>query len=257
MLYTWNRLVFHHPSDANMFVHACTEQQLAQKISNLGLTIRAQDTRLWMPYIMSRDRHRSLEADFPSLRELHVRFRSAEWRQDLSPENNMRLWSEDSLLHEVVDGIRNIYIPSVPRKRKNSRKEEISVDEGRLRSKPTIKVTCACRVNSAHFDTLTSPLPDPDTEGAHLPDLSLTDNGTGVIQQTPPMLGEATTSPIPIHDGEPFRGFNPIDLQTNPVKTIDEPKFGLAHVAHTPFADKNGILLSLEIHVLEPRKDNG
>jgi hypothetical protein len=286
MLYTLNTLTFHHPSDANMFVRAYSAPTLSRHISYLNLHIKAQDTRLWMPYITSRDRHRSLEADFPHLRELGIRFRSNKWQHSLTPEANLKIWSEDSRLDEIVDGIRNVYLPDGPRHRHskhdreldtyisnnsaslppdnrshNYDKERMDLDRSdsshRQTSIPIIKVTCACRVHSSHFNALTAPPPSTlttDGVNSNLPDLSEANNGTGVIQQTPPTVGEA---PTPVREGDPFRGFTPMDLRTNPIKKLHDPDLGSANVAHTPFADKNGVLLGLEIHSLDPKKDGG
>ena len=115
VLYTSNCLAFQHPSDANMFVRAISSPLHGQRITQLHLQIRAQDTRLWMPYITSTDPCRSLKADFPCLRDLSVRFRSNKWQHALPPDANMRLWSEDSRLDEVIDGLRHVYLPKVPK----------------------------------------------------------------------------------------------------------------------------------------------
>ncbi|KAI7564239.1 hypothetical protein KC346_g21572, partial [Hortaea werneckii] len=52
LLYSLNHLVFHHPSDANMFVRALASPPLARRFTTVvSLHIKATDTRLWMPYL--------------------------------------------------------------------------------------------------------------------------------------------------------------------------------------------------------------
>ena len=111
MLYALNGMAFQHPSDANMFVRAMTSPAYSRCITKLRLHVRAQDTRLWMPYLTSSiDRSRSLKADFPSLRELHVRYISNKWNHALPPEQNMKLW-EDAKFEEVINGLRQVFYP--------------------------------------------------------------------------------------------------------------------------------------------------
>ena len=275
LLYTLNNMTFHHPSDANMFVRAVSSV-LSRYIANLSLHIKAQDTRLWMPYLTSRDHSRSLKADFPNLRELSIRFRSNKWQHALPPEANMKIWSEDSRLDEIVDGLRHVFLSNGPHEPKNEREFETCIssqpgafplDPGdasykkqwldiqsaraaflaKQEATPTIKVVCACRVHSTHFSALTTV-----TTTAPGPDLAQPGNGTGVIQQTTDL---ATSQPAPVQEGEPFHGFTPVDLQAG-IKKLYDPDLGSANVSRTPFADKNGILLCLEIHCLDPKRDN-
>ena len=276
LLYALNTMTFHHPSDANMFVRAISSPILSRHIANLNLHIKAQDTRLWMPYLTSRDLSRSLKSDFPNLRELSIRFRSNKWQHTLPPESNMKIWSEDSRLDEIIDGLRHVFMPDMPRGPKNEaeyetflsnhsanfpldpsdpqyRKQWLEIHKARTAfvakkdSTPTIKVVCACRVHDRHYTALTTALP-PTT----VPDLTRPGNGTGVIQQ---QSDDIFSPPAPVKEGEPFRGFTPIDLQSG-MKRLHDPELGSANVARTPFADKHGILLSLEIHCLDPKRDN-
>ena len=275
LLYTLNNLTFHHPSDGNMFVRAISSPDFSRDITSLSLHIKAQDTRLWMPYLTSRDHSRSLKADFPSIRQLSIRFRSNKWAHSITPEANLKLWSEDSRLDEIIDGLRHVYLPDGPKDPKNARefetylsnhtgafpldpsdpsykKQWLAIHKARSdfarkqEAVPVIKITCACRVHSTHFAALTSPPAGPG------PDLSQANNGTGVIQQTslPP-----TDPPAAVRDGETFRGFTPADLRGE-LKRLYDPDLGSATVAQTAFADKEGILLSLEIHCLDPKRDN-
>ena len=277
LLYTLNNMTFHHPSDANMFVRAISSPVLAKHTANLSLHIKAQDTRLWMPYLTSKDINRSVKADFPNLRELSIRFRSNKWQHGLPPEANMKIWHEDSRLDEIIDSLRHVFLPDGPQEPENEREFETYVSNNpsafpldpsdpsykkqwlaihkaradfsrKQEATPTIKVVCACRVHATHFTTLTtSPIPPPLA-----PDLSQANNGTGVIQQTPIPPAEP---PLPVREGDPFRGFTPIDLRAG-IKKLHDPDLGSATVARTPFADKHGILLSLEIHCLDPKRDN-
>lgn len=277
LLYTLNNMTFHHPSDANMFVRAISSPALARHIAYLSLHIKAQDTRLWMPYLTSKDIYRSLKADFPDLRELSIRFRSNKWQHSIPPEANMKLWSEDSRLDEIIASLRHVFLPDGPQEAKNEReletyisnhpnafpldpsdpsykKQWLAIHKARndfarkQEAGPTIKVVCACRVHATHFTALTTnPIPPPPA-----PDLSQANNGTGVIQQTPIPPVEP---PAPVREGEPFRGFTPVDLRGG-IKKLHDPDLGSANVARTPFADKHGILLSLEIHCLDPKREN-
>ncbi|KAK3717017.1 hypothetical protein LTR37_006072 [Vermiconidia calcicola] len=276
-LYTLNNMTFHHPSDANMFVRAISSPSLARRILTASLHIKAQDTRLWMPYLTSMDGSRSLKADFSNLRELNIRFRSNKWQHSLPPEANMKLWHEDSRLDEVVDSLRHVFVPGGKQDPKSEREFETYIsthpasfpldpsdpdykkqwlaiqkarsDFARKREAiPTIKVTCACRVHTSHFSILTT----PSDNAAPRPDLSQANNGTGVIQQSPVPPAEP---PTPVREGEPFRGFTPIDLRAG-IKKLHDTDLGSANVAKTPYADKDGILLALEIHCLDPKRDN-
>ena len=277
LLYTDNNLTFHHPSDANMFVRAISSPILSRHVANVSLHIKAQDTRLWMPYLTSRDQSRSLKTDFPNLRELNIRFRSNKWQHSLPPESNMKIWSEDSRLDEIIDGLRHVFLPDVPHGPKNEGEFEtflsnnssgfplnpndpfyklqwLEVQKARAEfnakreSTPTIKVVCACRVHATHYNTLTTYTPPAQP----VQDLTRPGNGTGVIQQ---QNDDIFATPGPVQEGEPFRGFTAIDLQAG-MKRLHDPDLGSANVARTPFADKMGVLLSLEIHCLDPRRDN-
>lgn len=268
LLYTINNLTFHHPSDANMFVHAFASSPLyGRQVSNLSLHIKAQDMRLWMPYLTSTDEVRSLKADFPSLKELGVRFRSNKWQHQHPPEINLKNWCDDSRLDEVIDGLRHVFLPGTPERAQISdrefqqymarnptafddaesntqfKKRLMELHKARTIHKaprhdaPIIRVCCACRVHATHFTALTTP--------------TATDNRPQVDGNGEP-LPEA---PAPVRDGEAFRGFTALDLQ-NGVKRLYDPDLGSANVARTPYADKGGIHIALEIHCLDPKKDN-
>ncbi|EME47532.1 hypothetical protein DOTSEDRAFT_69472 [Dothistroma septosporum NZE10] len=259
LLYTLNNMTFHHPSDANMFVRAIASSMHSQQVTNLSLHIKAQDMRLWMPYITSTDESRSLKADFPNLRELGVRFRSNKWAHQHTPDSNLKTWHEDSRLDEVIDGLRHVFRPeNLPEPISERefqeymarnptafqeagdnyqfRKRLLELQKARANTPkhrhdiPVVRVCCACRVHSAHFSTLTEP--------------RLTDRTTA--EELPP--------PVPVREGEEFHGFTAIDLQ-NGVKRLHDPDLGSANVARTPYANKHGVLIALEIHCLDPKKD--
>lgn len=267
LLYTLNNLTFHHPSDANMFVHAfASSPGYGRQITNLSLHIKAQDTRMWMPYLTSSDEVRSLRADFPNLKELGVRFRSSKWQHQNSPETNLQHWSEDSRLEEVLDGLRHAFLPADPRERVQSHEREFqeyiarnagafrdAAENTQLRKRlmelhkararyiaprqdsPAIRVCCACRVHPTHFNALTAP------------------SGPNIRPQVS-HAEPVPTPPVPVREGEPFRGFTAIDFH-NGIKRLHDPDLGSAQVARTPYANKKGILLALEVHCLDPRKD--
>lgn len=276
ILYKANNITFHHPSDANMFVRAMTSTELSRQITMLGLHIKSQDTRLWVPYLKSRDPYRSLSADFQFLREINVRFRSNKWQHSLPPESNMRTWCEDSRLDDVINGLRSCFFPELgvdafdaqqdwtsaevnddsnPTQRKVRRprpRDVYTTLASRQAPTPTIKLVCACRINAAQFAHLTSDAalaPEPlnpaqvgATDGAAL--------GTRALPTAPLFYSQD-----PVREGDPFRGFSAIDLRYN-TKKLHDPDLGSATVARTPFADKNGVLISLEVHSLDPRRDN-
>lgn len=256
LLYTLNNLTFHHPSDANIFVRAFASPIYAQQITNLSLHIKAQDMRSWMPYITSRDPTRSLMADFPCLRELGVRFRSAKWNQRETPLNNLKTWFDDSRLDEAIDGLCYVFFP--PQADVNDRSENQQLPSGlelgtarggRARARttqapnaqlerarpapPIIRVCCACRVHPTQFTALTVS-PDP------------------AASQTVPE--ESAQQVVPVRENETFRGFTPIDLQ-NGVKKLFDAELGSANVSRTPYTWRKGVLLALEIHCIDPKKD--
>ncbi|KAF7197961.1 hypothetical protein HII31_00675 [Pseudocercospora fuligena] len=270
LLYTMSSMTFHHPSDANVFVRAFASPIYGRQITNLSLHIKAQDSRTWMPYLTSTDEIRSLRADFPNLRELGVRFRSNKWHHQHTPEQNMRAWCDDSRLDELTDGLRHVFLPSEqPEREVRGREFQTFLtsnpaafrdgDPDQLRDRllkihkarldrtssttrrteaPTIRVCCACRVHSTHFNALTTRATEPLQEQA------------AAAQNGDPMHPPR----VPVQEGEPFRGFTAVDLQ-NGVKQLHDPELGSANVARTPYTSKNGILLALEIHCLDPKRD--
>ncbi|KAK0943874.1 hypothetical protein LTR29_004639 [Friedmanniomyces endolithicus] len=295
LLYSLNTLTFHHPSDANMFVRAFASASLSRRhIANLALHLKSADTRLWMPYLTSTDAHRSLKADFPYLRELGVRYRSNRWNHSHGVDVNLKDWRDDSRLDEIIDGLRHIYYPPPPPRslqddaasrrdgegakplNEMNAQESIRFVETRRPGEdiafkrqllemhkahapnamrlgpPTIKVVCACRVHSTHFAQLTTPPADSNS-------------GLRPHRARPaaPMLATIANLELtrevpsaPVVDGEPFRGFTAIDFLTMPVRRLEDPDLGTAKVARTPFADRQKILIALEIHCLDSRSQS-
>lgn len=196
VLYTSNRLSFAHPSDANMFVRAIASP--IGTITFLNLHFKAQDNRLWMPYLTSTDRTRSLKADFPSLKELVVRYKSNKWQHALPVEANLRHWAEDTRLEEMIKGLGHVFYPvdttelpaSTPATQEDFQRyleansdtfptEEASFKQRLLQlhraqqafasarqpaSPPAIRVICACRISHNHFAALTSSNSSPQAQ---------------------------------------------------------------------------------------------
>jgi hypothetical protein len=196
VLYTSNRLSFAHPSDANMFVRAISSP--IGTITFLNLHVKAQDTRLWMPYLTSTDHTRSLKADFPSLKELVVRYKSNKWQHALPVEANLRHWAEDQRLDEMIKGLGHVFYPvettelpaSTPATQEDFQRylenhsdtfptEEASFKQRLLQlhraqqafasarqpaSPPAIRIICACRISHNHFAALTSSNPNPQPQ---------------------------------------------------------------------------------------------
>lgn len=309
LLYSLNTMAFHHPSDANMFTRAIAAPALARNyLTSLSLHIKAADTRIWMPYLTSGDAKRSLKSDFPRLRELGIRYRSNKWSHSLSPDQNLKIWSEDSRLDEIMNGLRNVFLPPSlassraedypdgvkPLNEMNAEEFMRFVDARRpgedmafkrqllelhkahvpaaaksTPEPPIIKVVCACRVHSTHFNIVTSgaetvaaanqpPPPPPPAHGLqhnHTPVLGAIAQVIGVVAPTPETPTIASEPAAPMEDGEPFRGFTAADFSRDGIKRLHDPDLGSAKVARTPFADKNGIMIALEIHSLDPKKD--
>ncbi|KAK4556736.1 hypothetical protein LTR86_006307 [Recurvomyces mirabilis] len=321
LLYTLNTLTFHHPSDANMLVRALANPTLSrQHITNLSLHIKHTDTRLWMPYFTTTDPHRSLKADFPSLRDLGIRYRSNKWNHSLSPDANLRNCLDDTRLDEIIDSLRGIYFPPAPPqppfsstrgepehecvkplnemnewefmrfvdarrpgedmafKRQLLELHKAHAPQACARpDPPRVKVICACRVHSAHFNLLTSstegglqqgaqqqqqgiPPPPPPPPPAHHghghghgplgPIAALLPNLTGGATASAPESPVAA-SPTAVKEGEAFRGFTAVDFSAANVRKLHDPDLGSAKVARTVFAERKGVLLGLEIHCLD------
>jgi hypothetical protein len=193
VLYTSNRLSFAHPSDANMFVRAISSP--IGTVTFLNLHIKAQDTRLWMPYLTSADKIRSLKADFPCLKELVVRYKSNKWQHALPVESNLRHWADDLRLDELIKGLGHVFYPvattelpaSTPATQEDFQRyleansEAFSTEEASFKqrllqlhraqqafasarqppSPPAIRIICACRISHAHFAALTTDSQDP------------------------------------------------------------------------------------------------
>ncbi|KAK4545244.1 hypothetical protein LTR36_003424 [Oleoguttula mirabilis] len=295
MLFSLNNLTFHHPSDANMFVRAMATPALSRRyVTHLSLHVKATDTRLWMPYLMSTDEHRSLKADFLGLREVAVRYRSNKWNHSLSPDQNLKNWSEDSRLDEIIDGLRHVFLPPPPSKSASDGVKPLNemnehefmrfVDArrpgedmafkrqllelhkahapaaARAPDPPAIKVVCACRVHSAHFNLVVSASSSTgsraDTHRHHHANGTTAAILASALGPGPGLAdSDESEPPAAVQEGEPFRGFTAIDFGGAGVKRLHDPIVGSAKVATTPFADRNGVLVALEIHCLDPKRD--
>lgn len=227
--YTANTFAFSHPSDANIFVRAVSSPQYSRAITSVHLHVRAQDTRLWMPYLTSTDQSRSLRHDLLHLRELTVRYISNKWQHALPIDTNMRHWSEDRHLDEVMDGLRHVFFPPPPKTLlvdgreiptadvlrgfvgsdpdapdpghdadRQSRVQELyrlKTEFATMRARaPAVKVICTCRVHHTHFSALTSTapmaLPAPPVAAPPQPQAQAQPpNNHPVLLPLPPPLG--------------------------------------------------------------------
>ncbi|PSK51933.1 hypothetical protein B9Z65_3200 [Elsinoe australis] len=107
VLYATNKLIFSHPSDANIFSHALANASTVRTFtSELILRVRNSDARLWTAYFNSNSEERSLMRDFPALRKVTVRFRGVRYAGHLGPEENAMAWLREKSLVEVVTSVR-------------------------------------------------------------------------------------------------------------------------------------------------------
>ncbi|PNS18218.1 CTD kinase subunit beta [Sphaceloma murrayae] len=107
LLYAANKLIFSHPSDANMFSHAVANAPAVRRYtSDLILRVKNVDARAWTSYFNSNDPHRSLVQDFPALRRVTVRWRGPRYFGHLGMEDNAAAWLRDKALVEVVTSVR-------------------------------------------------------------------------------------------------------------------------------------------------------
>lgn len=297
ILYSINCLTFHHPSDANMFVRAIASPIYTRYIGTLSFHIKAQDTRLWMPYLTSTDRSRSLKADFPNVRELGVRYRSNKWHHTGTTEQNMRAWVEDSRLDEVIDGLRHVFYPPTGHgkgkaRQSRGRHDREALEEGVARGRTSSSednpgTTTNNPTSKGHWLELHHARTTPIYAGAPRikvicacrihPILFAGITGTGpmppmpaappppanLIPPPPPTHGVQPIDmpppppPEPVVEGEPFRGFTTQDLRTNERCSWVGEESGSMKAARTPFADKERIALAFELYTFESSKTRG
>jgi hypothetical protein len=179
----------------------------------------------------------------------------------------MKHWADDSKLDEITNGLRHVFLgmesssesqwswdPSarlnlagaLPEERQRFERQlydQVVEAQGlqpyvRSNDEPILRVTCACRVHSAHFQELTTRTP-------------ATSDSSEATVEDPEALN---APPSPVKDGDVFRGFTAVDLQHD-IKKFYDQESGSTDVAQTPFTDKSGVLLSLEIYCLETKKD--
>lgn len=283
LLYTLNNFEWSHPSDANVFVRAFASPIYSRMIAHVRLDLKAADMRLWMPYLTSTDEVRSLRADFPNLRALSLRYQSQKWNHHRSPEDNLKGWIDDIRLDEILRGLRTVFPSQLTEDADNYdmgigdqefrdylarnpvdfddpvetrefrtrlhaahnihhaektrvARERAAALRKRYVSIPAIRVTCACRVPEAHFTHLVSVATAP----------TVTQPATVEGSDPPP------DPPAPVVEGEVFRGFTAVDFHNHLLKDVG-PDVGTVGVALTPYTDRYGILLALEIDYNEPR----
>lgn len=102
ILYENNTLAFLHPSDCNMFGWAHSPSY-AKLISSIALNVRDKDVQsIWSGYLSSTQDFRSLQADFPCLRNVHVTFKSSFWAQmGGNAEYKYQHWVNDEKMRDL------------------------------------------------------------------------------------------------------------------------------------------------------------
>lgn len=278
LLYTLNYFEWTHPSDANIFVRVHASIRFTRQIARVRLELKATDMRLWMPYLTSTDDVRSLRSDFPHLRELGIRYQSIKWQHSRSPEDNLKAWIDDMKLDEMIRGLRSVFPSQVtddlhdcdmgigdqefrdyvarnpnnfddPTETREFRtrlhaahkihhaekmrvaREHAAALRKRYVSVPTIRVTCACQVSEAHFRHLTN----PPTTSVHP---RITNGVAGRLYR--------------VEEGEAYRGFTVVDFHNHIIRHV-EPDQRTVGVALTPYTDRHGVLLALELDYNEPK----
>jgi hypothetical protein len=265
LLYTSNMMSFHQPSDANMFARAMASPIYARRLTSIRLLIKSSDTRLWMPYLTSASAERSLASDFPNLKNILLRFKSAKWQHNHPPETYIsELPHIDLRWTEIIVGLRRLYVPLPsqvlgdeefleyirlhPRAfldrgddlaaRKlamgNFRLNELQ-SAGALPA-PNIRAVCVFRVSSTHFNALVGPY------------------------KGQPSSADKASRRFLRRDGEPFAGFRKEDFQDRAeimTREIDPELvyFGMGFFSRTGFANSEGISVALEVYTLDSRKE--
>ncbi|KAK7722669.1 hypothetical protein SLS57_004874 [Botryosphaeria dothidea] len=147
ILYAANRLMFTHPSDANMFVHIFSHEH-ARLVASVCLRIRDRDVRLWSAYLSSTSPFRSLAADFPRLKSLWVFYRSNFWSpRAIDIMESFYRWQDDPALREICLNL-----------------------EERVPDGVDVKLVCVHRVPREHIHTLEQNVPN---------ELQVNKNGSG------------------------------------------------------------------------------
>jgi hypothetical protein len=267
LLYTSNTLSFHQPSDANMFARAMASPTHARRLTSIRLLIKSHDTRLWMPYLTSGSAERSLASDFPNLKNILIRFKSAKWQHNHPPETYIHeLPHIDLRWTEVIVGLRRVYVPLPSQVLSDEefveyirlhpqafleRGDDLAARRlamgnfrlNKLQSAgalpgPNIRAVCVFRVNSVHFNALAGP-----------------------YKGQPSSLEKASRKYI-YRDGEPFVGFRKEDFQDRAeimTKEIDPELVssgsGMGFFSRTGFANAEGIAVALEVYTLDSRKE--
>lgn len=279
VLYSNNTLVFSHPSDANVFVRAICSRLYTGLISNIEFQMRAQDTRLWAPYLTSQNQSRSLRYDFPSLRELTLLYKSNKWHQHAPLANNVRSWSDDRALRETIESLRNMYLPNL---KYSSRSRSQDLLQGYMQALsttseagadvdmpemphgsqvqdyaltreergPLLKVVCMLKTPLADFANLTSTVGiGPSWH-----------EGLAAQQPLPPFQGLLIGPPPQVHiDGEEtrtFPQFDTSDFRARARRVERKSLYGATNAvaARTRFLDLDGVMFALELYAHLPEK---
>jgi hypothetical protein len=219
-----------------------------------------------MPYLTSKNAERSLAADFPKLKNILIRFKSAKWQHNHPPETHIsELPHSDLRWTEVIVGLRGVYIPAPSdfvtdeefhehiRRRPNDflelgdelalRKHAMGLHKlAELRMAgalpgPNIRAICTFRVGSTQFGALVGPY-------------------RGV-----PSVAEKLSRRVIQRDNEPFVGFRKEDFEGRAeiLTRQTDPEWvssGLALFARTGYANLEGISVALEVYTLDSRKEN-
>ncbi|KAF2086374.1 hypothetical protein K490DRAFT_66927 [Saccharata proteae CBS 121410] len=136
LLYSSNRFMFTHPSDANMFTKIHSVEH-AKNINYIYLRVRDRDLRLWTTYLGSTSSHRSLLHDFPNLKGMWIFFRSNFWSpRHVDLFESFKMWTKDPAMREVCLNL-----------------------EGRVPPGTDVRLVCVHRVPREHIRTLLHALP--------------------------------------------------------------------------------------------------
>jgi len=109
LLYHDAKLIFSHPSDANLFTQVLSSPQYSSDIHTLVLRVKNTDVKIWSTYFTSRSRERSLIFDFPDLKTLHIRFRGLKYLPFSDGRQSSWQWVRDPKLLRCIESIKETY----------------------------------------------------------------------------------------------------------------------------------------------------
>ncbi|KAF2672647.1 hypothetical protein BT63DRAFT_420867 [Microthyrium microscopicum] len=109
ILYSDNIPLFIHPSDANMFLYA-NNIKASKRVESMMVKIKDRDLPLWTGYFNSTVRHRSLQWDYPELKDLYIVLRSSPHLSQIAPDllQAYNRWKVSSSLHNLCGSLVNI-----------------------------------------------------------------------------------------------------------------------------------------------------